>query len=51
MQTNTRRADDAHEKAELIALIRQLTPEEVARIIWKMQTMLNEQQERMEVAG
>ena len=45
------RADDEHEKAELIALVRQLTPKEVDRVIERMQVLLNEQQKKKEVAG
>ena len=45
------RADDEHEKAELIALVRQLTPKEVDRVIERMQTLLNGQQKKQEVAG
>ena len=35
------RADDGREKAELIALVRQLTPKEVDRVIERMQALLN----------
>ena len=45
------RADDGHEKAELIALVRQLTPQEVDRVIERMQALLNGQQKKQEVAG
>ena len=45
------RADDGREKAELIALVRQLTPKEVDRVIERMQALLNEQQKKQEVAG
>ena len=45
------RADDGREKAELIALVRQLTPKEVDRIIERMQALLNGQQKKQEVAG
>ena len=44
------RADDEHEKAELIALVRQLTPKEVDRVIERMQALLNGQQDEQEVA-
>ncbi len=44
------RADDEHEKAELIALVKQLTPKEVDRVIERMQTLLNGQQKKQEVA-
>lgn len=46
-----RRADDEREKEEVAALIAQLTPEETNRIIERMRTLLNEQQEKQEVAG
>lgn len=45
------RADDEREKAELIALVRQLTPKEVDRVIERMQALLNGQQYEQEVAG
>lgn len=45
------RADDEREKAELIALVKQLTPKEVDRVIERMQALLNEQQKKQEVAG
>mgnify|MGYP001024656085 FL=1 len=45
------RADDTREKAELIALVRQLTPKEVDRVIKRMQALLNGQQKKQEVAG
>lgn len=45
------RADDDREKAEVIALIEQLTQEEVDRVIERMQVLLNEQQKKKEVAG
>ena len=45
------RADDEREKAELIALVRQLTPKEVDRVIERMQALLDEQQKKQEVAG
>ena len=45
------RADDEREKAELIALVKQLTPKEVERVIERMQTLLNGQQKKQEVAG
>ena len=44
------RADDGREKAELIALVRQLTQKEVDRIIERMQALLNGQQDEQEVA-
>ena len=44
------RADDEREKAELIALVRQLTPKEVDRVIERMQALLNGQQYEQEVA-
>lgn len=44
------RADDEREKAELIALVKQLTPKEVDRVIERMQTLLNGQQKKQEVA-
>lgn len=46
-----RRADDEREKEEVAALIAQLTPEETSRIIERMRALLNEQQEKQEVAG
>ena len=46
-----RRADDDREKAEVIALIEQLTQEEVDRVIEKMQALVQGQQEKQEVAG
>ncbi len=45
------RADNEREKAELIALVKQLTPKEVDRVIERMQTLLNGQQKKQEVAG
>lgn len=45
------RADDEREKAELIALVRQLTSQEMDRVIERMQALLNEQQKKQEVAG
>lgn len=45
------RADDDREKAEVIALIEQLTQEEVDRVIEKMQALFHGQQEKQEVAG
>ena len=45
------RADDTREKAELIALVKQLTPKEVDRVIERMQALLNGQQKKQEVAG
>ena len=45
------RADDEREKAELIALVKQLTPKDVDRVIERMQTLLNGQQKKQEVAG
>ena len=45
------RADDTREKAELIALVRQLTPKEVDRVIKRMQALLNGRQKKQEVAG
>lgn len=45
------RADDEREKAELITLVKQLTPKEVDRAIERMQALLNEQQKKQEVAG
>lgn len=45
------RADDTREKAEVIALVRQLTPKEVDRVIKRMQALLNGQQKKQEVAG
>ena len=45
------RADDEREKAELFALVKQLTPKEVDRVIERMQTLLNGQQKKQEVAG
>lgn len=44
------RADNEREKAELIALVKQLTPKEVDRVIERMQTLLNGQQDEQEVA-
>lgn len=44
------RADDEREKAELIALVKQLTPKEVDRVIERMQALLNGQQDEQEVA-
>lgn len=44
------RADDTREKAELIALVKQLTPQEVDRVIERMQALLNGQQKKQEVA-
>ena len=44
------RADDEREKAELIALVKQLTPKEVDRVIERMQTLLNGKQDEQEVA-
>ena len=44
------RADDGREKAELIALVRKLTPKEVDRVIERMQALLNGQQDEQEVA-
>lgn len=44
------RADDMREKAELIALVKQLTPKEVDRVIEQMQALLNGQQDEQEVA-
>ena len=43
-------ADDGREKAELIALVKQLTPKEVDRVIERMQALLNGQQDEQEVA-
>ena len=37
------RADDEREKAELIALVRMLTPKEADRVIERIQALLNEQ--------
>ena len=45
------RADDEREKAELIALVKQLTPQEVDRVIERLQALLNGQQKKQEVAG
>lgn len=45
------RADDEREKAELIALVKQLTPKEVDRVIKRMQALLNGRQKKQEVAG
>lgn len=45
------RADDGREKAELIALVRQLTPQEVDSVIERIQALLNGQQKKQEVAG
>ena len=42
------RADDGREKAELIALVKQLTPKEVDRVIERM--LLNGKQDEQEVA-
>ena len=44
------RADDDREKAEVIALIEQLTQEEVDRVIERMQALLNGKQDEQEVA-
>ena len=44
------RADDGREKAELIALVKHLTPKEVDRVIERMQALLNGQQDEQEVA-
>lgn len=44
------RADDMREKSELIALVKQLTPKEVDRVIEQMQALLNGQQDEQEVA-
>lgn len=44
------RADDEREKAELIALVKQLTPKEVDRVIERMQALPNGQQKKQEVA-
>ena len=44
------RADDGREKAELIALAKQLTPKEVDRVIERMQALLNGKQDEQEVA-
>ena len=44
------RADDDREKAEVIALIEQLTQEEVDRVIEKIQALFHGQQEKQEVA-
>lgn len=44
------RADDEREKAELIALVRMLTPKEADRVIERMQALLTEQQKKKEVA-
>ena len=44
------RAADEREKAELIALVKQLTPKEVDRVIERMQALLNGQQKKQEVA-
>ena len=44
------RAGDGCEKAELIALVKQLTPKEVDRVIERMQALLNGQQDEQEVA-
>ena len=44
------RADDEREKAELIALVKQLTPKEVDRVIERMQALLNGQHKKQEVA-
>lgn len=42
--------DDEREKAELIALVRMLTPKEADRVIERMQALLNGQQKKQEVA-
>lgn len=44
------RADDGREKAELIALVKQLTPKEVDRVIERMQALLNGKPDEQEVA-
>ena len=44
------RADDGREKAELIALVKQLTPKDVDRVIERMQALLNGKQDEQEVA-
>lgn len=44
------RADDGREKAQLIALVKQLTPKEVDRVIERMQALLNGKQDEQEVA-
>ena len=44
------RADDGREKAELIALVKQLTPKEVDRVIERTQALLNGKQDEQEVA-
>ena len=44
------RADDGREKAEMIALVKQLTPKEVDRVIERMQALLNGKQDEQEVA-
>ena len=44
------RADGGREKAELIALVKQLTPKEVDRVIERMQALLNGKQDEQEVA-
>lgn len=44
------RADDGREKAELIALVKQLTPKEVDRVIERMQALLNGKRDEQEVA-
>lgn len=44
------RADDGREKAELIALVKQLTPKEIDRVIERMQALLNGKQDEQEVA-
>lgn len=44
------RADDGREKPELIALVKQLTPKEVDRVIERMQALLNGKQDEQEVA-
>ena len=44
------RAEDGREKAELIALVKQLTPKEVDRVIERMQALLNGKQDEQEVA-
>lgn len=45
------RADDEREKAKLIALVKQLTPKEVDRVIERMQALLNGQRKKQEVTG
>ena len=44
------RADDERERVELIALVKQLSPQEVDRVIERMQALLNGQQKKQEVA-